>query len=169
MSSKNAKGKGEKFDFSIEFQEDLLRYTVSDRDGYKVIKFYQSDYFTLIEHVAIAETLKKYFKRHKKVPGFTLFKEDLINMLNSREYVQLVSRDDISKIINIAKSLYSGPPRDSEQIFNRAAKFASYVEFKRELENVDIEDYNSYAEFSNKIAKAIPKLPPPKKATLLIN
>ena len=145
----------EKFDFSLDFQEDLLKFTVNDRDGYKVVKLYESDYFSIVEHAAIAEAIKKYYKKHKRVPGYTILKEDLLLMLNSKEYAQLVTKDDISKIITLAKSLYSGPPRDSDQIFQRAAKFASYVEFKRELENVDITDYNSYTEFSSKIMKAI--------------
>ena len=52
-----------KFTFTTDFQFDLLRYTVQDKNGFKALELYDDSYFMLTEDAVIAHRLKSYYKR----------------------------------------------------------------------------------------------------------
>ena len=55
-----------KFKFTIEYQFDLLRYIVLDKNGVKALDKVDDTYFTLTEHSIIAFALKQYYKKNKQ-------------------------------------------------------------------------------------------------------
>lgn len=144
-----------KFTFTVDFQFDLLRYTVLDKNGYKAIELYDDSYFTLTEHSVIAFTLKNYFKRKKAIPGKTILVEELIKTFDHREFINNLTDDDRKEILSITESLFKGVVRDGDEILANAEKFTKYVDLKHEVENVDLLNYEEYDTFSRKIQKAI--------------
>ena len=52
-----------KFKFTIDWQLDLLKYTIQDPNGYRALKKYKDTYFTLIEHQAIAYAINIFYKK----------------------------------------------------------------------------------------------------------
>lgn len=144
-----------KFKFTIEYQWDLLRYTVQDKNGYKALIKYQDYYFTLIEHQIIAHCLKQYYRKNKKLPSETFLREDIIKLLNSDKYKNLVDNDDKQEIINSINPLYHDVVKDGDLIYAYCKEFSAYVRLKDALDNVDIEDFNSYQQFSKQIQDSI--------------
>lgn len=144
-----------KFKFTTDFQFDLLKYTVLDKNGYKAVELYDDSYFTLTEHAVIAYTLKSYHKRTKSVPGKTILIEELYKTFELREFVNNLTDDDRKEILFIADSLYKGIVKDGDEILLNTEKFAKYVDVKHEVENIDLLDYEGYDAFARKIQKAI--------------
>lgn len=150
----------EKFQFTTDYQADLLSYTLLDRDGYKALQLYDDSYFTLLEHSAIAFTLKAYYKKKKKIPGLTILKEELVNTFRSREFVSLLTAEDRKSIIDTATELCSKPVRDGDEVLLRCAKWASYVELKDAIENANLLHFESHDALLSKVIKAIDKANP---------
>lgn len=144
-----------KFKFTTDFQFDLLRYTVQDKNGYKAIELYDDTYFSLTEHAVIAFTLKTFYKRKKTVPGKTILVEELYKTFDHRDYINNLTEDDRKEILSLAESLYKGIVKDGDEILASAEKFAQYVDLKHEVENVNLLDWEHYDTFSHKIQKAI--------------
>ena len=144
-----------KFEFGTDFQWDLLRFTVQDKNGHKAINKFTDGYFTLLEHSIIANCLKRYHKKEKRVPGPTILKEEIRYLLNSREFARVVTRDDETEVLRLINKLYSEPVRDGDEILKKATQFKSYVELKYIVENIDLKNFNEYESLSRKIQKAI--------------
>lgn len=147
----------EKFQFTLDYQLDLLRFSVQDRNGYKAINLYEDSYYTLTEHAIIAFALKHYLKKNHSVPGLTMLKEELISTYKRRDFVNLLSEEDRTTTLKIAESLYKGEVKDGEEILKKCSKWASYVELKNEIESVDLLDFASHEAFSSRVIKAINK------------
>ena len=160
----------EKFQFSPEYQLDLLRFTAQDRDGFKALLLYEDSYFSLLEHAVIAFTYKAFYKKKRKVPGPSILKEELLLVFRRREFINELSEEDRKLILLIADSLYQGEVRDGDEILERCSKWASYVELKSEIENVNLLDFASHESFSARISRAINKGDPyrDKPGTFLI-
>jgi len=144
-----------KFQFTTDFQFDLLRFTVQDKNGYKAIELYDDSYFTLTEHAVIAYTLRAYFKRKKSVPGKTILLEQLYKTFDNREFVNNLTEEDRKEILSLAENLFKGIVKDGDEIIETAERFAKYVDLKHEVENVDLLDYEHYDTFARKIQQAI--------------
>ena len=144
-----------KFEFGTDWQLDLLNYTCVDRDGYKALQLYDDSYFTLLEHAVIAHGLKSFYDRKGRVPGSTSLKEELRHLLNSREYVNTLSKDDEKEIVNLVNKIYSGPPKDGDDILEKCVEFARFVGLKQTIENIDLQDFRQYEGFSRKVQTAI--------------
>lgn len=144
-----------KFKFTIEYQWDLLRFTLQDKKGDKAIKKYEDDYFTLIEHQVLAFALKTFYKKEKRLPGETLLREKIVQLLNSKQYINLVTKEQQKNIIDLVKPLYTLPVKDGDSIYSMLKEFRSYVQVKSLLENVDINDYSKYSSFAKQIQLAI--------------
>lgn len=148
-----------KFEFSTDFQYELLRFTVTDRDGYKALELYDDSYFTLLTHSVIAFSLKKYFKRKKRVPSEPLLMEEVLGVLKGKKHAELLLKDDKEEVIKLVKELYSKPAKDGDELLHKCEEFAQYVQLKDVIENIDLTDFAQYQNFSNKVQKAIsPKL-----------
>lgn len=144
-----------KFDFTIDFQLDLLKYTVLDKNGYKALELYEDSYFSVTHHAIIAHALKTYYKRKRKVAGKAILLEEVTRLFNSRDYVNNITDNDREEILDTVNKLYKGVVTDGDEILEKTERFANYVELKDCVENVDLLDYNSYEPFARKIQKAI--------------
>lgn len=144
-----------KFDYTTDFQYDILKFTVKDTNGYKALQLYDDSYFVLNEHATIAYTLKRFYKKYKRVPGKTILIQELNNTFNHRDFINNLTEDDRIEIVSIAKSLFKGELKDSDQILKNVEKFTQYVDLKDLVENVNLLDYGQYETFSKKVQKAI--------------
>jgi len=148
-----------KFQFTIEFQLDLLKFTVQDINGYKALNLYTDYYFTLTDHAIIAYTLKRYFKTKRRVPGLTILLEEVNKSFSEKQFRDLLTVSDRSNIIDICKDLYKGTVKDGEDILEKTEKFSQFVDLKAIVEEVDLTNYNQYDQFSKQVQKAVsPKL-----------
>jgi len=147
--------KDSKFEFGTDYQEDLLRFTVTDRDGWKALELYQDSYFVLTEHAVVAHCLKKYWQKKRRIPGPVILKEELNDMFKHKDYVNLLTVDDRKNIINLVSDLYGTHARDGEEILSRCEKFASYIELKDTIETINLKDFAQYEAFATKVVKAI--------------
>ena len=142
--AKTKKGKF-KFQFGIDFQEKIIQYILTDQQGYKILSLIDDTYFTLLSHAAIVYAVKKYFKKSKRVPEEAFLREYL-RELKYRNVNQLseLSEDDTNKIEELLTTLYKLPVSDPETIKMKVINFAKYVRFKANVEEMNIEDYESY-------------------------
>lgn len=144
-----------KYKFTNDYQWDLLRYTVQDKKGEKALNKYDDDYFTLTEHQIIAHALKLYYNKERKIPGETILREKIIGLLGSKEYVNLVTKDEQKEIISLITPLYKVPVRDGDEIYKMCKDFASYIKVRNVLDNIDIADHTKYDQFLNQFQNAI--------------
>lgn len=144
-----------KFIFTTEFQFDLLKYTLTDKNGVKALSMYDDSYFTLFEHAIIAFTLKRYFKKKGKIPGKTIFIQELIKTFSLRDFNESLTPDSKKEIINIANSLFDGNVKDGDDILESVEKFAKFTDLKGVIDSIDLLDYNQYDKFSRDVQKAI--------------
>lgn len=144
-----------KFSFTTEFQLEILRYLIQDKDGALVIKRVKPSYLVLIEHSIIAEGISKYFKRNNKVPSRNVLKQVIKDLLENKNYVDLVTKEDIPNIFKIIDNLYKIPLQDSEYIRDQIYKFATYVEMKNLNDSFDLNNFEQYEEYSKKFDKII--------------
>lgn len=144
-----------KFKFNLDFQEDLLSYTVQDKYGYKALQLYDDTYFTTVEHSVIAYTLKRYFKANNKLPMLSIFLEELNKTYNSPRFRDLITNDDIKEINGIGRAIFSKQVHDGDEILKLTDKFSQYVELKDVLENIDLQNFDDYENFSRGVQKAI--------------
>lgn len=148
-----------KFNFTIDFQYDVLRYTVQDKNGYKLLELYNDTYFSLTEHAIIAYALKKYYKYKKKIPGRVVFTDYVTEVFSEKQFVNNLLSEDRKKIIELTKNLYKDPVKDGDDILEKTEKFIKYIDLKTEIESVDLLDDSQYDQFVGRIQKAIaPKL-----------
>ena len=144
-----------KFDFTTDFQLDLLKYTVLDRNGYKALELYQDSYFSLTSHAFIAHVLKTYYKKKHKIPGKTILVEETMRTFNSKDYTNNLTDEDRKEILDIINRIYKGVVTDGDEIIEKTEKFAQFVDLKDSIESVDLLDYDGYDTFSRKVLKAV--------------
>ena len=58
-----------KFTFSPEFQLEILRYIIKDKEGGLILKRIKPNYLVLIEHSIICEGIIKYYKKQNRIPS----------------------------------------------------------------------------------------------------
>ena len=161
-----------KFKFTTEYQWDLLRYSVQDKNGENAVKKYEDDYFTLIEHQVIANSIINFYKKHKRIPGETILRENILTLLTSKQYINLVTKDEQKAIVGLIKPLYNTPVKDGDIIYETCKDFRKYILMRNLVNNLDINDYNRYDQFSKQISVALSdedKLEGYEKAFLLEN
>ena len=144
-----------KFSFTAEFQLEILRFLVQDKDGGLVVKRVKPSYLVLIEHSIIAEGLVKFFKKNNKVPSKNILKQEIKELLESKNYVDLVTQDDVPNINKIIDDLYNTPLQDSEYIRDKIYQFSTYVEMKNLNESFDLENFDQYEEYSKKFDRIL--------------
>lgn len=147
--------KNNKFKFTEDYQWDLLKYTVQDKNGEAALKKYDDDYFALIEHQVIAHALHNYYRKERRIPGQTILKETIVKLLNSKNYVSLVTKDEQKNIINLINRLYKESVVDGDKIYEMCKKFRSHIKLKSVIESIDINDYDNYDIFHKEVAQAI--------------
>lgn len=144
-----------KFKFTTEYQWDLLRYTVQDKNGENALKKYDDDYFTLIEHQVLAHALKTFYKNQRRIPGETILRENVSALLTSKQYLNLVTKDEQSTIIGLIKNMYHIPVKDGDIIYENCKEFKRYVLLRNLVSNLDLNNYSAYEQFSKQIGVAL--------------
>lgn len=152
-----------KFEFTPEFQLEILRYIIRDPEGTIALSRVKPSYLTLIEHGIIAEAITSYFKKRKKIPSENVLKQVISDMLQTKDYVDLVTKEDIPAINAIVRDLYSKPLQDSEYIQDRIWQFSTYVEMKNLNDSFDLTNFEQYEEYSRKVDKVLQNSQPAKK------
>ena len=149
-----------KFSFDTEFQLEILRFIIQDKEGGLVINRIKPSYLTLIEHSLIAEALFKYYKKQKKIPSENVLRELIDELLKSKSYVDLVTKDDIPNIKKIIHNLYTLPLRDSQYIQEKVYQFSTYIEMKNLNDSFDLDNFDQYEDYSKKIEKILQRSKP---------
>ena len=152
----------DKFSFTLEFQLEVLRYLIQDKESLMVMSKIKPGYFTLIEHSIIMEALNKFVKKYHKIPSKPLLIEQVSSLLNNKDYASLVIKEDIPNIHKILENLYAVPLKDSDVILENIHKFAAYIEMKSLNESMDFTNFNMYEEYQNKVANIIRQSKPHK-------
>lgn len=146
--------KVEKFKFDIDFQESILHYTIKDPHGVGALSLYDDSYFTLLSHSIIAHVLKSFHKKRKRIPSEASIKESLRNFFTEKKQRGSVTQNDYDDALKIIKKIYTTPIKDSDEIEESIVHFARYIQFKKQLENVNINDYSSYSIYADKLKEA---------------
>lgn len=146
----------EKFIFDLDFQYEILRYTLKDKHGYKALYLYKHESFDLDEQKIIARAIHRYFKRTGRTPkSAAILNEELNGLFKTRDYAQGLKEKDRREIKARVKKLFAGVLKEPEEILAKIRNFASYVNFKQALEEVNINDYSSYATYVKKFQNAL--------------
>lgn len=149
-----------KFDFSLDFQLEILRFVIQDKESGLVINRIKPSYLVLIEHAIIFEGIVKYFKKSKKIPSENILKQVIKELLESKAYIDLVTKEDIPNINSLIRNLYNIKLTDSEYIKEKIYQFSTYVEMKNLNDSFDLGNFEQYEEYSRKIEKVLQKSKP---------
>lgn len=149
-----------KFSFAPDFQLEILRFIIQDKEGGLVLSRIKPSYLVLIEHSLICEGILKYFKKQRKIPSQNVLKQVLREMLESKNYVDLVTKDDIPNIEKVIKNLYSIQLSDSEYIKEKIYQFSTYVEMKNLNDSFDLDNFEQYEEYSRKVERVLQRSRP---------
>ncbi len=145
-----------KFEYSTDYQLELLRYTIKDKNGVQALSLFEDSYFTLDEHSIIADALKKFHTKYKRVPKEpAILKEDISNLFRTKDYAELFTAEDRKEILKTVNNLYSRECKDGDLIFEKCIEFSKYVETKNVVENVNLLNVGEYNNFLSKIQRAI--------------
>lgn len=149
-----------KFEFSIEFQLEILRFLVRSKEAGLVINRIKPSYLVLIDHALIAEGIFKYYKKNKRVPSENILKEVIKELLESKDYIDLVTKDDIPNIFKIVHNLYNEPLKDADFIREKIYQFSTYVQMKNLNDSFDLNNFDQYEEYAKKIDNILKKSKP---------
>lgn len=152
-----------KFSFSPEFQLEILRYIIKDKEGGLILKRIKPNYLVLIEHSIICEGIIKYYKKQNKIPSENVLKEVIKELLEGKQYADLVTKDDIPNINKVISNLYHLPLSDADYIKEKIYQFSTYVEMKNLNDAFDLDNFEQYEEYSRKIEKILQKSKPKKE------
>lgn len=152
-----------KFTFSPEFQLEILRYIIKDKEGGLILKRIKPNYLVLIEHSIICEGIIKYYKKQNRIPSENVLKEVIKELLEGKQYADLVTKDDIPNIDKVISNLYHLPLSDAGYIKEKIYQFSTYVEMKNLNDSFDLDNFEQYEEYSRKIEKILQKSKPKKE------
>lgn len=145
-----------KFDFDIDFQWQIIKYTLKDKKGYKLLKLYKHTYFEIDDQQIIAHALERFFKRKSRIPNSaSILNQEINQLFKTKNYARLFLEPDRLRIKKKVRTLYKSTLKDADEIFEQCKLFASYVELKKVLEEVDIKDFSKYSGYSKKIQNAV--------------
>lgn len=145
----------DKFQFTLELQQEILKYTVTDSQGYKALELYEDYYFDTIELQSIASVLKQYYKRKKRIASKVIFKEELRKFYETKEARDAIRKEDKARIEKIVNKIYMGFVREGDTILEEVVKFAQFVNLKANVEEVNLNDFSQHENFVKKIQKSI--------------
>lgn len=149
-----------KFNFEVGFQLEILRFILKDKEGGLVLKRVKPSYLVLIEHSLILEGIAKYFKKHTKMPSENILKQVIQELLESKNYVDLVTKEDIPSIHKVISNLYHIPLSDADYIKERIYQFSTYIEMKNLNDSFDLDNFDQYEEYSRKVEKILQRSKP---------
>ena len=151
------------FSFSTDFQAEVLKYLLRDPEGGLALKRLKPNYFVLIEHSIIAEGIFSYYKKKKRIPSENILKQVIKELLESKDYADLVTTEDIPGINKVVKALYNEPLKDSDYIQEKIYQFSTWVEMKNLNDSFDLDNFEQYEAYSKKIDKILQHSKPKKE------
>ena len=152
-----------KFTFDVGFQLEILRFIIQDKEGGLVLKRIKANYLTLIEHSIVVEGIARFYKKSSKIPSKNVLKEVIKELLESRDYVDLVTKEDIPNINKVIDNLYGIPLKDRDYIQKKVYEFTTFVEMKNLNDSFDLNDFQQYEEYYKKIDKILQRSRPKKE------
>ena len=150
----------EKFQFLPDVQLEILRYIIRDKEGGVALLRIKPSYLTLIEHSIIAQGISKFYKKNKRIPSEAILKQTITDLLETKDYIDLVTKGDVPNIMNIVTNLYKEPLKDRDILKEKIYQFSAYVEMKNINESFDLDDFTQYEEYSKKVSKILQKAQP---------
>lgn len=151
----NSKFTEVKFSFTTDFQLEMLRFILQDKESLLVLPKIKPKYFTLIEHSLIMEGIMKFYRRYSRIPDKPLLIEYCHKITESKEYSSLIIKDDIQNIHQIINNLFKYPLKNSDIIKENIYKFIAYIEMKKLNESMDFMDFSRYEEYQNRVSEII--------------
>lgn len=151
-----------KFTFDTQFQLEILRFIIQDKEGGLVLKRIKPSYLTLIEHSIIAEGISRFYKKQNRIPSKNVLIEVVKELLEGKDYIDLVTKEDIPNIYNIIKDLYTNTLKDRDYIQEKVYKFTTYVEMRNLNDSFDLDDFSQYEDYYKKIDKILQRSKPKK-------
>lgn len=143
------------YTFGEELQEEILQFAVTDiKNGFKAVELFESDYFSKLDHIIIAESLKRYYKERYSVPSAAVLEETIKDMLKQKQWKQYVKPADKANITKLIKKLYKKPVKNPEVIYELCKNFARFCSLKEVMENFNIHNFEDYKDLETKIHKA---------------
>ena len=155
MRKDRAYNNSDKFIFSLGFQLEVLRFLIQGKESTLIIDKIKPGYFTLIEHSIIMEGLSSFFRKKKRIPSEPVLVEVITELLHRKDFVDLVTKDDIPNIISIIRDLYNTSLKDQDIISEKIHEFVAYIEMKVLNNSMDFSDFSKYSEYQSKVAKII--------------
>lgn len=147
-----------KFEFGTEYQWDLLRFTILDKEGAKALQTYDDSFFSLIPHAIIAKAIKSFFEKTQRVPKTeSILLDEVRILMKTRDIAENLTKEDRAETIDLTKQLFHGVIRDGDILLEKAYRWQNYVNLKYVIENFDLKDFSNYDAFSRKVSKAIEK------------
>jgi replicative DNA helicase len=160
-----------KFEFSEEFQLEVIRFILKDRDGIKAFKLVKEEYFEFLNHAVLIRAISNFHRKLGRVPGELMLLEELRDLFKTQEFHEALSEKDKEGLTALSKEIFKKPVQDGDVLIQKVAKFASYAKMKDVVENVDLENYDTYSNFSSKVqdALALTRIDNEDKGTLLLS
>lgn len=93
-----------KFSFAPDFQLEILRFIIQDKEGGLVLSRIKPSYLVLIEHSLICEGILKYFKKQRKIPSQNVLKQVLREMLESKTMLTWLLRTISQTLRRLSKT-----------------------------------------------------------------
>ena len=143
------------FMFSVDYQFELLKYLIHSKKALVYISKLKASYFTLIEHAIVAEVLFKVSKKYKKIPGEVILIDEMVKLLNTKDYVNSVTEEDIPTLKELIKKLYSSELQDEDILETSILKFIAFIELTALNEVSDFTDTDSYESYLNKVSSIV--------------
>lgn len=159
---KNKLSTGEKFSFTPDFQLEVIRFILQDKESPLIIPKIKASYFTLIEHGLIMEGILKFYRKYSRIPDKPLLIESCQKLIESKDYNNLVIKDDITNIHNVIHNLFKIPLKNGDIIKENIYKFVAYIEIKHLNETMNFMDFSQYEVYQNKITTIINNSKPSK-------
>jgi len=144
-----------KFQFGTDFQEAILHFIISDKNGYKAIDLVDDSYFVLIPHAIICKAIKQFWKVKHRIPSKQILNEKLRLLYDTREFSKLITDDEKVDVSKVVDTIYQKNVKDADEILTSIIAFARYVNVKAQIENNDVEDFDNYPAFLAKIQSSI--------------
>lgn len=144
-----------KFLFNLDFQWAILRYTLTDKNGFKAVGLYKPSYFATIHQQIIADGIKRFFKKKKRVPDSVALGEEIRKLFLNRDYVEVFHEKDRAVTIKKIRFLCKRPVKEADSILQGCIQFASFTELTNTINQINVNDFSQYPTYSLKIQEAI--------------
>jgi len=144
-----------KFTFGLEYQDELIRFVLVNDDGYKAMAYIKNSYFATLSRSTIFFAIERHWGETHRIPGIPFLMERFSEIFKERMFAEALTEEDKQEIINTTRHLTNAPAKDGDLLLASAAKFASYIELKDTIENIDLANYAAYGAFSGKVQEAI--------------